>query len=149
MFAHGSGRDLRHGAPDAARLGAPLQCQRAGWPVGPTAAQRPLPRLSAEQQAEIEAWVDAGADLKRDGVVRWRCVDLQQRIEQSFGVCLHERTVSKLLHKLSFRRLSVVLAMTSSDGQCWLCEPSGVWCFSAAMSFSFARGSASRKVCIG
>src|SRR3954470_3261503 len=24
----------------------------------------PLPRLSAEQQAEIEAWVDAGADLK-------------------------------------------------------------------------------------
>src|SRR4051812_5643203 len=27
--------------PDAARLGAPLQCQRAGWPVGPTAAQRP------------------------------------------------------------------------------------------------------------
>src|SRR3982750_3207245 len=27
----------------------------------------PLPRLSAEQQAEIEAWVDAGADLKRDG----------------------------------------------------------------------------------
>ena len=30
----------------------------------------PLPRLSAEQQAEIEAWVEEGADLKRDGVRR-------------------------------------------------------------------------------
>jgi transposase len=75
----------------------------------------PLPCLSAEQQAEIEAWVDAGADLKRDGVVCWRCVDLQQRIEQSFGVCLHERTVSKLLHKLSFRRLSVRPQHPKSD----------------------------------
>src|SRR3569832_2574322 len=45
----------------------------------------PLPRLSAEQQAEVESWVDEGADLNRDGVVRWRCVDLQQRIQQSFG----------------------------------------------------------------
>jgi transposase len=59
--------------------------------------------------------VDAGADLKRDGVVRWRCVDLQQRIEQSFGVCLHERTVSKLLHKRSFRRLSVRPQHPKSD----------------------------------
>ena len=75
----------------------------------------PLPRLSAEQQAEVEAWGDEGADLKRDGVVRWRRVDLQHRIEQSFGVSLHERTVGKLLHKLSFRRLSVRPQHPKSD----------------------------------
>ena len=52
-------------------------------------------------------WVEQGPDLERDGVVRWRCVDLQQRIAQEFAVQLHERTVGKLLRKLSFRRLSV------------------------------------------
>lgn len=39
-------------------------------------------------------------------VVRWRCVDLQLRIAQEFAVQVHERTVGKLLRKLSFRRLS-------------------------------------------
>jgi transposase len=75
----------------------------------------PLPRLSAAQQAEVEAWVDEGTDLKRDGVVRWRCVDLQQRIQQSFGVSFHARTVGKLLNKLSFRRLSVRPQHPKSD----------------------------------
>ncbi|MFL5254512.1 MAG: helix-turn-helix domain-containing protein [Rhodopila sp.] len=67
----------------------------------------PQPRLSAEQQAEVAAWVEQGAEVGRDGVVRWRCVDLQQRIQQRFGVALHERTLGKLLRKLSFRRFSV------------------------------------------
>ena len=55
----------------------------------------------------MAAWVEEGPDLERDGVVRWRCVDLQQRIAREFAVSLHERTVGKLLSKLSFRRLSV------------------------------------------
>jgi transposase len=67
----------------------------------------PRPRLSIGQMAEIEDWVEQGPDFERDGVVRWRCVDLQQRIEQEFGVQLHERSVGKLLRKLAFRRLSV------------------------------------------
>src|SRR5204863_3675048 len=67
----------------------------------------PRPRLLAEQQAKVAEWVEQGPDLERDGVVRWRCVDLQQRIKQAFAVSLHERTVGKLLRKLSFRRLSV------------------------------------------
>ena len=75
----------------------------------------PLPRLSTEQQAAVAAWVDQGADLERDGVARWRRVDLQQRIQQSFGVGLHERTVGKLLRKLSFRRLSVRPQHPQSD----------------------------------
>lgn len=67
----------------------------------------PRPRLSPEQEAQMAAWVEAGPDLERDGVVRWRCRDLQARIKQEFAVELHERTVGKLLRKLSFRRLSM------------------------------------------
>src|SRR6185312_12499805 len=67
----------------------------------------PRPLLSDEQRAKVAAWVEQGPDLERDGVIRWRCVDLQQRIMQQFAVQLHERTVGKLLRKLSFRRLSV------------------------------------------
>ena len=67
----------------------------------------PPPRLSAEQRAKVAEWVEQGPDLERDGVVRWRCVDLQQRIAREFAVRLHERTVGKLLRKLLFRRLSV------------------------------------------
>jgi len=67
----------------------------------------PRPRLSAEQQHQVAEWVEQGPDLERDGVVRWRCVDLQRRILEEFAVSLHERTVGKLLRKLSFRRLSV------------------------------------------
>ena len=67
----------------------------------------PRPRLSAEQQAKVAGWVEQGPNLERDGVVRWRCVDLQLRIAQEFAVQLHERTVGKLLRKLSFRRVSV------------------------------------------
>jgi transposase len=89
LVAGGGGGGLCDGPPDAVRLGAPLQ------------------RLSAEQQATAADWVTQGPDLERDGVVRWRCVDLQLRIAREFAVQLHERTVGKLLRKLSFRRLSV------------------------------------------
>lgn len=67
----------------------------------------PRPRLSAEQRAEVAKWVEEGPDFARDGVVRWRCVDLQARIERAFDVSLHERTVGRLLRTLSFRRMSV------------------------------------------
>jgi transposase len=67
----------------------------------------PKPRLSAEQRAKVVEWVEQGPEFERDGVVRWRCVDLQLRIAREFAVQLHERTVGKLLRQLSFRRLSV------------------------------------------
>ena len=77
----------------------------------------PEPRLSAEQQAAVADWVEQGADLERDGVVRWRCIDLKQRIETDFAVYLHERTIGKLLRKLSFRRLSVRPQHPQSDSE--------------------------------
>ena len=67
----------------------------------------PKPRLSPEQEARVAEWVEQGPDLAQDGVVRWRCVDLQERIKREWGISLHERTVGKLLRKLAFRRLSV------------------------------------------
>ena len=67
----------------------------------------PKPRLSPEQEEIVAEWVEQGPDLARDGVVRWRCVDLQDRIEREFAVSLHERTGGPLLRKLRFRRLSV------------------------------------------
>ena len=33
-------------------------------------------KLSAEQREELRQLVEAGPDLDKDGVVRWRCVDL-------------------------------------------------------------------------
>jgi len=64
-------------------------------------------RLSLKQQAQFVAWVEAGPDLVKDGVVRWRCADLQARVKEEFGVKLHERTIGKYLAKHGFRRLSV------------------------------------------
>jgi transposase len=78
-------------------------------------APGPTPRLSAEQEAAVERWVEQGPDLARDGVVRWRCCDLQERIRREFKVSLHERTVGKLLTKLRFRRLSVRPSHPQSD----------------------------------
>jgi putative transposase len=65
------------------------------------------PRLSRDQMAQLSAWVEAGPDPERDGVVRWRRGDLARRIEAEFSVTLHERTVGTYLAKLGFRRLSV------------------------------------------
>src|SRR3712207_4334357 len=70
-------------------------------------APGPAPRRSAGQEAAVDRWVAEGPELARDGVVRWRCRDLQERIGREFGVRLHERTVGKLPTKLRCRRLSV------------------------------------------
>ena len=63
-------------------------------------------RLSAEQEAEVAAWMRAAPDVAVDGVVRWRCVDIQARLARLFGVTLAERSVGKLLHRLRFSHIS-------------------------------------------
>src|SRR5689334_3165520 len=65
------------------------------------------PRLTPEQGAELAAAVERGPDPDRDGVVRWRRVDLQALIEARFAVRLHERSVGKVLRRLGFSRVSV------------------------------------------
>jgi len=50
--------------------------------------------------------VETGPDPKRDGVARWRRVDLKGIIAVRFGVDYHERYVGKLLKKLGFSHMS-------------------------------------------
>jgi transposase len=75
----------------------------------------PKPRLTPEQEAELTAEVERGPDPERDGVVRWRRIDLKALIETRFDVRLHERSVGKVLRRLGFARLSVRPKHPSSD----------------------------------
>jgi transposase len=77
----------------------------AGLRDRPRSGRRP--RLTPEQEAELAAAVERGPDPERDGVVRWRRVDLRALIEARFAVRLHERSVGKVLRRLGFTRLSV------------------------------------------
>ncbi len=63
--------------------------------------------LNKIEQAEVAGWVEQGADLAKDGVVRFRRVDLRDRVAGRFGVYLHEGSIGKLLRGLGYRRLSV------------------------------------------
>ena len=66
----------------------------------------PKPRLSAEQLAQFAQIVEAGPDREKDGVVRWRRIDLKRVIAERFGVDFHPRYVGKLLKKLGFSHIS-------------------------------------------
>ncbi len=61
--------------------------------------------LSEAQMRQLQEVVLSGPDLARDGVVRWRCIDLRSVIKARFDVELHERTVGKLLRQLGMTRL--------------------------------------------
>ena len=74
-------------------------------------------RLTSDQMAQLAAWVEDGPDLERDGVVRWRRVDLARRIEVVFGIKLHERTVGRFLARLGFQRMSVRPEHPKADRQ--------------------------------
>jgi transposase len=71
--------------------------------------------LSAEQQEQVAAWVEAGPELETAGVVRWRRIDLAQRIKAKFDVTMDVRSVGRLLRKLDFRRISVRPQHPESD----------------------------------
>lgn len=66
----------------------------------------PKPRLTAAQKEELSRIVKIGPDPDKDGVVRWRCLDLKGVIKNRFGVDYHERTVGKILKKLGFSHVS-------------------------------------------
>ena len=71
--------------------------------------------LSPAQKEDLAQWVRNGPNPTTDGVVRWRRVDLKRKIEERFGVVMHERTVGKQLARLGFRRLSVRPQHPKSD----------------------------------
>ena len=73
--------------------------------------------LSADQLAELGEIVERGPDPDRDGVVRWRRVDLKRVIEERFGVVYAERSVSRLLADLGFVHISARPQHPAQDAQ--------------------------------
>lgn len=55
----------------------------------------PVPLLNEAQMAELLALVVKGPDPEVDRVVRWRCVDLQEKVARRFSVETTERTIGR------------------------------------------------------
>jgi transposase len=64
------------------------------------------PRLAPEQLAAFVEVVETGPDRTKDGVVRWRRIDLKRVIKERFGVVYHERTIGKILKQIGFSHIS-------------------------------------------
>lgn len=64
------------------------------------------PKLSVEQREELRRLVEAGPDPDRDGVVRWRCVDLKRVLSERFDVDLSQVSLGRTLKRLGFSRIS-------------------------------------------
>ena len=77
----------------------------------------PARRLTAEQEAQVRAYVLAGPDPEKDRLVRWRCVDVQAYLAETFKVAYHETTVGKLLHRLGLSHVSVRPAHPEGDAE--------------------------------
>ena len=101
---------------DAARIGGMDRQTLRDWvhrfndegPVGLIDRKGPgaAAKLTQAQLADLARLVEAGPDRERDGVVRWRCIDLKRLIRERFGVDYHERSVGKLLAALEFSHIS-------------------------------------------
>lgn len=68
-------------------------------------APGPAPLLSEARMAELLALVIQGPDLETDKVVRWRCLDLRDRVARQFSIVVTERTIGRWLRKLKLTRL--------------------------------------------
>jgi len=69
-------------------------------------APGPRPKLSPEQKQELKRIVETPPDPIKDGVVRWRCVDLRHIIKESFDVDLDEVSIGRALRELGFAHVS-------------------------------------------
>ena|SRR5208337_5394226 len=69
-------------------------------------APGPEPKLSSEQKEEVARIVETGPDPEKDGVVRWRCADLQRLIKVRFEIELSEVSIGRILKELGFSHIS-------------------------------------------
>ena len=74
-------------------------------------------KLSAEQKEELRQLVEAGPDPEKDGVVRWRCVDLKRVLGERFAVDLSEVSLGRVLKKLGFSHISARPQHPAQDAQ--------------------------------
>ena len=75
------------------------------------------PKLSVEQQEALRQLVEAGPNPEKDGVVRWRCVDLQRVLGAQFGVDLSTVAIGRILKKLKFSYISARPQHPAQDPQ--------------------------------
>ena len=54
------------------------------------------------QIAEVGPWIQAGPDLERDGVTRWRVQDIVRKIREAFGVIYTESGARMMLRRAGF-----------------------------------------------
>ena len=65
----------------------------------------PTPVLNEAEMAELRELVLNGPDPAADEVVRWRCIDLREKVAQRFSVSAHKRTIAKWLRGMKLTRL--------------------------------------------
>src|SRR6516225_786763 len=64
------------------------------------------PRLNGAHRAALAAIIESGPIPAVHGVVRWRIVDLCQWIWEEFRVVVSQQTLSRVLRKMGYRKLS-------------------------------------------
>ena len=64
------------------------------------------PRLNEEHCAALAAILESGPIPAVHGVVRWRIVDLCQWIFEEFRLVVSRQTLSRMLRKMGYRKLS-------------------------------------------
>ena len=69
------------------------------------------------QAEELREVVTSGPDLNKDGVVRWRCVDLKRVLEDRFAVDLSEVSLGRVLKQLGFSHISARPQHPAQDAQ--------------------------------
>ena len=73
--------------------------------INDTSPGRPS-KLAPEHKQEIKTLVEQGPDIEKDGVVRWRRIDLVRIAEQKFGIKVDEDTMGRVLRELGFSHIS-------------------------------------------
>lgn len=81
---------------------------RAEGPAGLISRKPPgnPSKLDDAQRAELARIVESGPIPARDGVVRWRLIDLAAWVWETFGISVSEATLSRELKALGFGKLS-------------------------------------------
>ena len=69
-------------------------------------AKEQPPRLNDEHRAALAAIVENGPIPAVHGVVRWRIINLCQWIFEEFRLAVSQQTLSRMLRKMGYRRLS-------------------------------------------
>ena len=63
-------------------------------------------RMSTEEIKTLETWLEEGPDPETDGIVRWRCIDLQRKIKAAFDHDYTERGIGVLLKRIGYSHIS-------------------------------------------